>query len=101
MWYWIKHFVKDLVKFTVTMPFAWMRFRKTSKQVRSARLYILENGKVDYFLQQFEKMVVLEDTPKWAKKGILDEFIINADDEMKEDENWKAVISYRSNLEKD
>ena len=99
MFTWIKIFLKDLIKFTVTLPFAWYRFRKTSKQVRKARLYILENGKVEYFLTQYEQMN--EDTPKWAKKGILDEFIIHADDDMKEEVDWKTVISYRSGLEKD
>ena len=95
----IKLFIKDLIKFLVTLPFAWLSFRKTSKQVRSARLYISKKGKVDYFLTQFE--TIAEDTPKWAKKGILDEFIIHADDEMKEHEDWISVITYRSQLEKD
>lgn len=99
MFTWLKLFIKDIIKFTVTLPIAWHSFRKTSKQVRSARLYILENGKVEYFLTQYEKMA--DDTPKWAKKGILDEFIIHADDDMKEHEDWKTVISYRSQLEKD
>ena len=99
MWNWFKHFMVDLVKFSFTMPYAWFKFRKTSKQVRSARLYILENGKVEYFLTQFEK--IDDDTPKWAKIGILDEFIIHADEDMRNETNWDSVLSYRKQLEKD
>ena len=99
MWNWIKHFIKDLIKFTVTIPMAWYAFRKTSKRVRSARVYILENGKVDYFLREYEK--IDEGTPKWAKIGILDEFIIHADEDMKKESSWDSVLSYRKQLEKD
>tara|TARA_R110000744_G_scaffold375_6_gene1485 strand:+ start:20036 stop:20344 length:309 start_codon:yes stop_codon:yes gene_type:complete len=96
MFVWVRLFIKDVIKFAVTIPKSWFSFRNTSKKLRDVRVFITDNGRVEYFLKEYEALE--EEAPRWVKLGILEEFIAHAEDSMKEETAWGSVIAYQTEL---